>query len=205
MSEPEIYHCTPMTPRDCLETIGVDRNFCVSFWRPDDCEVVERIASTVMFRQRRILGVAGGHEARRGMVRARRLDAILSLAGTPAAQQSLGDHTGRAGRTFPAQRCVAQGMALPPRPVCAGLAHGRPNRPAAEALRRVAHGLHRMDWGRSGQGCRMHGLVRANAGNRAAPSWSLGAASPPARGACLARIPLCQSGREQRRAERTSL
>lgn len=36
----QIYHCTPLTPRDCLETIGQDRNLCVSFWRPDDVEAV---------------------------------------------------------------------------------------------------------------------------------------------------------------------
>lgn len=205
MSAPEIYHCTPLTPRAALEEIGVGRNFCVSFWRPDDCEVVERIASTVMFRQRSFFGVAGGHEARRGMVRSRGLDALLSLAGITAAQQSLGHHTGRTGSPFPAQRRAAQRMAVRAGIVRTGLAHGRTNRPATAALRQVAHGLHRMDWLRCRQGCRMHGLVRADAGNRTAFGWSLAAASSPARGACLARVPLCQSRREQRRAERTSV
>lgn len=205
MTTPLIYHCTPMTPRDCLETIGAGRNLCVSFWRPDDVEVVERIASTVMFRQRRVLGMASSVGPRRGMVRSRGLDPLLSLAGTAPAQQSLGDHTGCAGCAFPAQRRAAQRVALPTRTFGAGVAHGRPRRSTAEAVRQVADRLHRMDWDRRGQGGRMHGLVRTNAGNRAAPAWSLAAASSSARGACLARISLRQSGREQRRTEWTSL
>lgn len=205
MTDPVIYHCTPMTPRDCLETIGVGRNLCVSFWRPDDVEVVERIASTVMFRQRGVFRMASGIGPRRGMVRSRGLDALLSLAGTSAARQSLGNHTGRAGRAFPAQRRAAERVALPPRTLGSGLAHGRPDRPAAEALRQVAHRLHSMDRNGCGQGGRLRSLVRTDAGNRTAPLRAMGAAAPSTRCAGVARVSLCESGCEQRRAERASL
>jgi len=205
MSEPQIFHCTPMTPRDCLKTIGVGRNLCVSFWRPDDVEVVERIASTVMFRQRRFLGMAGGAGPRRGMVRPRGLDALLSLAGTAAARQSVGDHTGRAGRAVAVERFTAERVALSARAVRAGLAHGRPGRPAAEALRQVAHGLHRLDRSGRGQGGRLHGLVRTDAGNRASPRRSLASAAPFAGRAGVARVSLREGGCEQRRTEWTSL
>lgn len=194
-----------MTPRDCLETIGVGRNLCVSFWRPDDVEVVERIASTVMFRQRGILGMARSHEARRGMVCSRGLVALLSLVGTSAAQQSLGDHPRRAGRTFPAQRCAAERMAVSCRSLGAGLAHGWADRSTAEAVRSLAYGLHRMDRHGRGQGSRLHGLVRTDAGNRALSGWPVASASSSARRSGVARVSLRQSGREQRRTERTSL
>jgi hypothetical protein len=43
----EIYHGTPMTPRAALEAMAW-RAFCVSFYRPDDIETVDRIADGVM-------------------------------------------------------------------------------------------------------------------------------------------------------------
>lgn len=200
-----IYHCTPLTPRDCLETIGHGRNLCVSFWRPDDVEAVERIARTVMFRQRRVFRMAGGDEARGRVVSAGRLVALLPLAGTPAARQPLGDHSRCARRAFPAQRRAADRLAIPARGIGSGLAHGRARLPTAAALRSMAEGLHRMDWHGRGQGGWLSGLVRADAGHRAAADRALASASSPARRPSRSRVSLCKRGREQRRAERMAL
>lgn len=197
----QIYHCTPLTPRDCLETIGQDRNLCVSFWRPDDVEAVERIARTVMFRQRRVLRMAGGDETRGRVVSAGRLVALLPLARTETARRPLGDHSRCARRAFPAQRRAAHRLAVPARAVGPGLAHGRARVPAAAALRSMAARVHRMDWHGRGQGGWLSGLVRADAGHRAAADRALAAASSPARRPGRARVSLCKRGREQRRAE----
>lgn len=201
----QIYHCTPLTPRAALEAIGIGRNFCVSFWRPDDAEAVERIAQTVMFRQRRIFRMASGDEARRGMVYPRRLDAVLSLAGTKTARQPLGDHSRCAWRAVPAQRRATHRLAIPVRVVSAGLAHGRARVPAAAALRSMAEGLHRMDWHGRGQGGWLSGLVRADAGDCTESGWQMAAASSFARCPSGPRVSLCKRGREQRRAERMAL
>lgn len=197
----QIYHCTPLTPRDCLETIGQDRNLCVSFWRPDDVEAVERIARTVMFRQRRVLGMAGGDEARGRVVSARRLVALLPLAGTETARRPLGDHSRCAWRAVPAQRRAAGRLAISARKISPGLAHGRACLPVAAALRSMAQGLHRMDRHGRGQGGWLSGLVRADARHRAAADRALAAASSSARRSGRARVSLCERGCEQRRAE----
>lgn len=52
---PTIYHGTPLTPRDALRSVCTGRAMCISFYRPDDVEVVEAISPAIMFRQRRIL------------------------------------------------------------------------------------------------------------------------------------------------------
>lgn len=202
---PAIYHCTPLTPRAALEAIGIGRNFCVSFWRPDDVEAVERIARTVMFRQRRIFRMAGGNEARRGMVYPRGLDAILSLAGAETARRPLGDHSRCAWRAVPAQRRAADRLAIPARDVGPRLAHGCTRLPAAAALRSMAEGLHGMDRRRGRQGRWLRGLVRADVGNSTGTRRALAADTPLARRNGRARISLCQCGQQQRRAERVAL
>lgn len=44
-----IHHGTPMTPRAALLDVCAGRAMCVSFYRPDDVEVVEAISPTIMF------------------------------------------------------------------------------------------------------------------------------------------------------------
>lgn len=39
-----VYHGTPLTPRAALVAVGAGRAMCVSFYRPDDAEVVEAIS-----------------------------------------------------------------------------------------------------------------------------------------------------------------
>ncbi len=46
---PIIYHGTPLTPRSALLDVCNGRAMCVSFWRPDDVEVVEAISPASMF------------------------------------------------------------------------------------------------------------------------------------------------------------
>ena len=48
MSGPVIHHGTPMTPRAALLDVCAGRAMCVSFFRPDDVEIVERISPTIM-------------------------------------------------------------------------------------------------------------------------------------------------------------
>lgn len=200
-----IYHCTPMTPRAALNAIGPGRNFCVSFWRPDDAEAVERIASTVMFRQWRIFRVATGDEARAGMVRAGRLVAILPLAGTALARQPLGDHSRCTWRTVPAQRRAAERLAIPTRAIRAGVAHGWPGIAAAAAVRPLPARLHGLDRDGGRQGGRLHGMVRADVRDCAENRRPMAADTPFARRAGRARVSLCQRGRKQRRAERVAI
>lgn len=44
-----IHHGTPLTPRDALLTVCRGRAMCVSYYRPDDVEAVEQIASYIMY------------------------------------------------------------------------------------------------------------------------------------------------------------
>lgn len=44
-----IHHGTPLTPRAALFDVCAGRAMCVSFYRPDDAEVVEAISPAIMF------------------------------------------------------------------------------------------------------------------------------------------------------------
>ncbi len=48
MPSATIYHGTPLTPRLALRAME-GRAFCVSYWRPDDADVVEEIAGEIMY------------------------------------------------------------------------------------------------------------------------------------------------------------
>lgn len=63
---PVIHHGTPMTPRAALLDVCAGRAMCVSFWRLDDTEAVEAISPAIMFRQRRLFGMAGSASRGRG-------------------------------------------------------------------------------------------------------------------------------------------
>lgn len=49
MTRTVIYHGTPLTPRAALIAVGKGRAICVSFFRPDDVDVVQRISPFIMF------------------------------------------------------------------------------------------------------------------------------------------------------------
>lgn len=207
MASPAIYHGTPMTPRAMLRA-AAGRAMCVSFWRPDDVGVVEAISPAIMFRQRRILRVAGCDRSRRRLVHPRRLDAVLRLARSAVVSAwPLGGHPRCARRAEPTQRQLAPAMAVRAIQGRAALAHGRATRAVAESLRAIRPGLHWMD--RAGRRAGLRGVVSAHGRGRGsvAPDVRPTLACHPhdARRPGCAGIPFQQRGREQRRAERTSL
>lgn len=157
---PTIYHGTPMTPRSALLDVCKGRAMCVSFFRPDDVEVVEAISPDIMFRQWRFFNVEGGATQRGGMGRALGVGRLLLLVGGAfiSARQMGGDPR-YARSTKPAQRCA-------PRPVAfwtkrfSPLAHGWTNRAFATLVRKIRACLYSLD--RRGQTPRPPRLSRAD-------------------------------------------
>lgn len=140
---PTIYHGTPMTPRAALQQMA-GRAFCVSFYRPDDVEVVEAISPAVMFRQWRILVLAISSEKRGGLGSGQGLDALLQMAGTKIAARPMGSDTRQPRRTFTNQRWIAERLAVRSMGRTA-LAHGQSDRSAVAPLRQIRAGLLRLD------------------------------------------------------------
>ena len=81
-----------MTPRAALQQMA-GRAFCVSFYRPDDVEVVEAISPAVMFRQRRVLILAGRIKSWSGLGRRSGLETVLQMAGAEFAARPMGGDT----------------------------------------------------------------------------------------------------------------
>lgn len=181
MSGALIYHGTPLTPRPALADILPGRASCVSFWRPDDVEAVEAVCPQIMFRQRRVLGMALGREGRAGMVHPRGLDAVLRLVGATIVHAgTLGGDPGCARRAVPAQRQLAADLALRGSRSPA-LAHGRADRAATPPVREILPGL--------------PGLDRAG---RRVPGWMRGVVSPDGRGCEGARQSLARPSHDAR-------
>lgn len=198
-----IYHGTPLTPRDALQSVCAGRAMCVSFFRPDDVEVVEAISPAIMFRQRRVLGMAVGPEARRGMVHPRGLDTVLRLAGAKAVRTwQVGGDTGCARSAQPAQRQPALALALR-RSRSAALAHGWADRSPAEALRQVPSGLSRLDRGRKATG--PTGLPRTHGGSRPSVWEQVADNSHDARDRGGPNMALLQRGWNEPRSERMAV
>lgn len=204
---PTIYHGTPMTPRAAIRAIGPGRAMCVSFYHPQDAEVVEAISPAIMFRQRRLLRVEGSARSRRGMVRSRGLDAVLRLARAAAVlRRSVGGDTRCAWRAVADQRFLAAAMAVRSIEGRAALAHGRPDRAATPSLREVRSCLLGLDRNRRGRRCGLRSLVPADGRDRAAARQPAAGASPHARRSDRARIRLHrQRGRQHGFAERMAL
>ena len=149
-----IYHGTPMTPRSALESVCIGRAMCVSFFRPDDVEVVEAISPTIMFRQRRFLVLDAGAEKRPRVGGGSRLDALLPVAGGAAVHaRTMGSYSGCSWRTIPAQRRSPERLAVRAFKRRAPLAYGRANRPLGPPMRAVRSSSARLDW-RSEEGAR---------------------------------------------------
>lgn len=190
-----------MTPRDALVSVCTGRAMCVSFYRPDDVEVVEAISPAVMFRQRRVFILAGGASSRRGMGRASRLDALLRVAGAASVSSgTMGSDPRHAGGAFPAQRCAAEGMAVRAEGRAA-LAHGRADRAAAAAVRAIRSRVLGMD----GAEGRIARLSRANARGRSGTRQSLAGHSHDARNSGGVRLPVRQRGQHFTRTERMAV
>ena len=198
---PVIYHGTPVAPRAALEAIGPGRAFCVSFFHPQDVEAVEAISPAVMFRQWRILRMDGGPQARRAMVYPGGLDTVLRLAGASSVHSgTMGRNTGCAGSTIAAQRQPAAAMAVRGSR-CSALAYGWSNRAVAAPVRKVSARLLGLDRRRSGQGCRMRGLVSSH--GRCGGGYRKHLAGPPhdARRTGCPRVSFCERGRHERCSE----
>lgn len=201
---PTIYHGTPMTPRAALNALGVGRAFCVSFYRPDDVEVVEAISPAVMFRQWRIFGMASRFAQRVRMGGRARLVGLLPLVGAaPIPSRTLGCHPRYAGRAQPDQRRAAKRLALWPLKGRAAVAHGWAARSVPATGRAIRPRLHRLD--RTGDRAGVRGLVSTHGRTGGGDRQSVARNSHDARRDCRQRISICKRGRNERRTERVAL
>lgn len=158
---PEIYHGTPLTPRAALETLH-GRNWCVSFYRPDNAEVVARIANKTMFRQWRFFVLAGSDKGRQGMGRTSRLDPILQMVGVAIDANDVGRNPRHARSAQPAQRRTADRLAVRSQNRRTTLAHGRATASACQTMRAIRPRVSRLGWARQGQRCGVRGLLSAH-------------------------------------------
>lgn len=153
--QPTIYHGTPMTPRAALQQMS-GRAFCVSFYRPDDVEVVQQISPAIMFRQWRVFVLASSIKIWSGVGRGSGLAAILQMAGASIAGRALGSNTRQSWRTFTDQRRIAERLAV----WSVGrttMAHGQPDRSPAATVQQIRTGLLGVDRARQ----RFHSWMRS--------------------------------------------
>lgn len=197
---PVIHHGTPMTPRAALMDVCAGRAMCVSFWRPDDVEAVEAISPAIMFRQRRVFGMAGGAEARRGMVHTRGLDPLFRLArAATISPRKMGRDARCSGRTLTTQRFITGGLAVWTEGRAA-LAYGRAGRSAVKAMRQVRPGMPGLDRQRQASG--LPGISFAHGGSLPRDRQSMASASHDARCGRGTRLPLRQCRQHQPCSER---
>ena len=203
MTQPTIYHGTPMTPRAALQQMA-GRAFCVSFYRPDDVEVVEAISPAVMFRQWRVFILAISSAKWAGLGSGSGLATVLQMAGAASSIRALGGNTRQPRRTFADQRRISERLALWSMGRSA-LAHGQSNRTPLAPLRQIRARLLGLDW--TGQG--FHGWLRgmvSQDGRGCQRLWqSMARHSHDARRDGCARVSLPQCGQHQPSAERTSI
>lgn len=214
MASPIVHHGTPLTPRAALRTMA-GRAFCVSFWEPRDAEVVEAVSPAIMFRQWCLFGMAGCNEARRAVVRARGLDAILRLARiSPLPSRPVGGDSGCPRRAFSGERRASQRLAIRPVEGFAALAHGWTNRPLPAPRGSLRQGLPRLDRGvRPEDMCgearparrRLRGIFSPHGLIGASDRQSLAGDAHDARRACRPRVPFRQRRFDVSRTERPPL
>ena len=201
---PTIYHGTPITPRAALVDVCAGRAMCVSFWRLDDAEVVQAISPAIMFRQWRFFGMAGGAEARRGMVHSRGLAALFRVArASIVPSRKVGRHTRCAGRAVTAKRQPASAMAIRSVEGCASVAHGWASGSAAALVRAIRPRLPGMD--RQGQVTRQSRLPRAHGGSCSRSGKQVASASHDARNSRGSYLSVHQRRQHQSGAEWSSL
>lgn len=201
--QPTIYHGTPMTPRAALQQMS-GRAFCVSFYRPDDVEVVQQISPAIMFRQWRVFVLASSIKSWSGVGRGSGLAAILQMARASIAGRALGSNTRQSWRTFTDQRRIAERLAV----WSVGrttMAHGQPYRSPAATVRQIRASLLGLD----GAGKRFHrwvrGLVSSHGRSCKHIGQSMAQHSHDAwRNGC-AGVSLSQCGQHKFSTERTSI
>lgn len=207
MTDPIIYHGTPMTPRAALNDVLAGRAACVSFYRPDDVEAVEAVSPQILFRQRAVQQLAGRASSRTGMERGgSRPDALLRVARTASLRAwAGGGHSRRPGRAEPAQRRSDCRLALRSEG-CTALAYEPAGREAGPALREVGPGLRGLgrrirpiDRGHpsGGAGGGLRRLPSEDGRGRCADGQRLASAAHDARDPRCSRVPLLQRGQQQ--------
>ena len=201
--QPTIYHGTPMTPRAALQQMS-GRAFCVSFYRPDDVEVVQQISPAIMFRQWRVFVLAISFEKWAGMGRGSRLATVLQMAGAATSGRTLGSDTRQSRRTFADKRRLAERLAVWSVGRTA-MAHGQPYRSPAATVRQIRASLLGLD----GAGKRFHRWVRSvvSTDGRSCkrPGQSMAQYSYDARRNGCAGVSLSQCGQHKFSTERTSI
>jgi hypothetical protein len=201
--QPTVYHGTPMTPRAALQQMS-GRAFCVSFYRPDDVEVVQQISPAIMFRQWRVLILASRIKSWSGMGRGSRLGAVLQMAGASTSRGALGSDTRQPRRTFADQRRIAERLAVWSVGRTA-LAHGQPDRPTVAAVRQIREGLFGLDGARQRFHRWVRGLVSSHGRSCKCLGQSMAQHSHDARRNGCAGVSLSQCGQHKFSTERTSV
>ena len=201
MMQPTIYHGTPMTPRAALQQMA-GRAFCVSFYRPDDVEVVEAISPAIMFRQRGVFILAASLAKWQRMGGRKGLDAILQVAGAAPFAWSLGCHSRYASRSFANKRWLVERLAF-----WTGrrstLAHGWAYSSVAAFMRKIRTCVFGLDGARPRQDSWLRSMVSADGRS------SIGYGKPVAYSShdegChgCARVSISQRGQHQLGAERS--
>jgi hypothetical protein len=201
MMEPTIYHGTPMTPRAALQQMA-GRAFCVSFYRPDDVEVVEAISPAVMFRQWRVLILASRIKSWSGLGRGSGLATILQVARASTANRALGSDSRQSWSTISNKRWSSQRLAFWSMGRSA-LAYGQSTGSTLASLRQIRTSLLGLD--RSGQ--RFHSWLRSVVSSYGRGSkgfrQSMAQHSHDARRNGCERISISKCGQHKLSAERT--
>ena len=200
---PTIYHGTPMTPRAALEDVGAGRAFCVSFFHPQDVEVVQAISPAVMFRQRRVFRMESGSQARGRLVYTRGLDALLPMAGTAFVSSGALGRNSRCTRSAqPAQRFTHSRVAVWSEGRAA-VAHGWPDRTAAAPVRAFRPRVSGVDRRRQDVG---HSAVsRAHGRSRSGFGQSMAGFAHDARNGGCSHVSLQQRGQHITGSKRVAL
>lgn len=149
MTDPVIFHGTPLTPRAALQNIMPGRAGCVSFYRPDDLEALLAVCPQLMFRSRRLF-VLDGSDARgsrvgpgqSGAMVARILRVVRTYHLPP---RPVRIDTRQPGSTVANQRRPAERLAVR-RFGRSGVPHGRAGLSTCEALRALSARGAGMDW-----------------------------------------------------------
>ena len=162
---PVIYHVTPLSPRAALAEVMPTRAGGVSFFRPDDLEVLLTTCPQLFFRPRRLQLLDGSNAGGQRMGRSRPANMVaglLRLAGTyPFCARSMGDYARQPRRAISAQRRAPKRLAIwPSWRAC--VAYERPHRAAGETLRASPSCLRRMDWSSQKRTCRLPGVSSKN-------------------------------------------
>jgi hypothetical protein len=207
MAAPTIHHGTPMAPRAALLDVCEGRAMCVSFFRPDDAEAVERISPAIMFRQRRVFVLAAGRQTRRGMgPAAEGLATLLRMARTAlGVTKSMGGHTGRAGSAQPAQRRASERLAVRSHARRSPLAHGWASGAPGTPVRAVRPRSARLDRRPEDRACRLRSVSSPHGRGIDAARRALAENPHDARGRRGLRLPVRVGGQHVARTERVAL